>query len=49
MIKIYHSPRCKKSRKGLTALESLNKTFAIIKYLDNKLTAIQLIEILKKN
>lgn len=34
MIKIYHNPRCKKSREGLSILEESGKDFKIIKYLD---------------
>jgi arsenate reductase len=35
MIKIYHNPRCRKSREGLTILENSGKEFEIVKYLDN--------------
>ena len=34
MIKIYHNPRCRKSREGLAILVESKKEFAIIKYLD---------------
>jgi len=34
MIKIYHNPRCRKSREGLAILAESKKEFAIIKYLD---------------
>lgn len=34
MIKIYHNPRCKKSREGLAILEESGNDFEIIKYLD---------------
>ena len=34
MIKIYHNPRCRKSREGLTVLENSGKEFEIVKYLD---------------
>ncbi len=34
MIKIYHNPRCKKSREGLEAIEKSGKEFEIIRYLD---------------
>jgi arsenate reductase (glutaredoxin) len=45
MIKIYHNPRCRKSREGLTILENSGKEFEIIYYLDTipsekELTAI---------
>ena len=35
MIKIYHNPRCRKSREGLALLESKNVEFEIVKYLEN--------------
>ncbi|WP_291869036.1 arsenate reductase (glutaredoxin) [Maribacter sp.] len=34
MIKIYHNPRCSKSRQGLQILEDSGKEFKIIKYLE---------------
>lgn len=34
MIKIYHNPRCTKSRQGVTALEASGVQFEIIKYLE---------------
>lgn len=34
MIKIYHNPRCKKSREGLAILEASGNEFEIVKYLD---------------
>ena len=33
MIKIYHNPRCRKSREGLQILEQSGKPFEIIQYL----------------
>jgi arsenate reductase len=38
MIKIYHNPRCSKSRQGLALLEESGKEFELIKYLDNPLS-----------
>lgn len=35
MLKIYHNPRCKKSREGLAILEESGEDFQIIKYLEN--------------
>lgn len=32
MIKIYHNPRCRKSREGLQILEESGKTFEIVQY-----------------
>jgi len=34
MIKIYHNPRCRKSREGLEILENSGKPFEIVKYLE---------------
>jgi arsenate reductase len=48
MIKIYHNPRCTKSRDGLCEIELLNQPFEIIKYLDNPFTKEELIDVLKK-
>ncbi|SHI52882.1 arsenate reductase [Mesonia phycicola] len=46
MIKIYHNPRCSKSREGLKMLEESGKDFQIIKYLDTPLSASEIKEIL---
>lgn len=48
MIKIYHNPRCTKSREGLCEIEDLNQPFEIIKYLDNPFTKEELVDVLKK-
>lgn len=42
MIKIYHNPRCSKSRQGVTLLEKSGKDFEIVKYLDDVFTTDQL-------
>jgi len=34
MIKIYHNPRCRKSREGLTLVEASGQPFEIVYYLD---------------
>ena len=47
MIKIYHNPRCSKSRQGLQLLQDSKQEFEIIKYLDNPLSKAQLLEIIK--
>jgi arsenate reductase len=47
MIKIYHNPRCSKSRQGLAIVEKSGKEFEVIKYLENVPTEKELIEILK--
>lgn len=46
MIKIYHNPRCQKSREALAILEASNKKFEIINYLENSPTKTELKEIL---
>jgi arsenate reductase len=38
MIKIYHNPRCSKSRQGLEILENSKVNFEIVEYLKNPLT-----------
>jgi len=35
MIKIYHNPRCRKSREGLALLETSGQKFEIVRYLEN--------------
>jgi len=60
MIKIYHNPRCSKSRQGLAILENSGKDFEIVKYLEDKLDietletiisklGIQPIDLIRKN
>lgn len=34
MIKIYHNPRCKKSREGLQIIEESGKEYEVVKYLE---------------
>lgn len=46
MIKIYHNPRCTKSRQGVALLEEKKETFEIIKYLDTIPTEEELTEII---
>jgi arsenate reductase len=46
MLKIYHNPRCRKSREGLAILEASGKEFDIVKYLDNPLSVEALTEII---
>jgi len=48
MIKIYHNPRCSKSRQGLAIVENAKVDFEIIKYLITPLTASELKDIIKK-
>ena len=44
----YHIPRCSKSREGLKILESINKDIRIKFYLSEKISFIELEEIIKK-
>jgi arsenate reductase len=48
MIKIYHNPRCSKSRKGLAYLEEKGLDVDVVKYLDNPPSREELIEIIAK-
>lgn len=47
MLKIYHNPRCSKSRQGLEILENLQLDFEIIKYLDHPLTIDELTKLVR--
>lgn len=47
MIKIYHNPRCSKSRQGVELLEKSGNDFEIIKYLEEVPTESELTEIIK--
>jgi arsenate reductase len=47
MIKIYHNPRCAKSREGVAVLENTGKEFEIVKYLETVLSEKELTEIIK--
>nr|WP_299172818.1 arsenate reductase (glutaredoxin) [uncultured Allomuricauda sp.] len=42
MIKIYHNPRCRKSREGLEYLEKTGENFEVVRYLENVPTATEL-------
>lgn len=46
-MKIYHNPRCSKSRQGLAILEASKLPFETIKYLDTPVTENELTEIIK--
>ncbi|PQB07102.1 arsenate reductase (glutaredoxin) [Polaribacter filamentus] len=47
MIKIYHNPRCTKSRQGLAILENSRKEFEVVKYLDTIPSEKELTEIVQ--
>lgn len=47
MIKIYHNPRCSKSRQGLSILENSDKEFEIVKYLENVPSEHELTDVIK--
>lgn len=46
MIKIYHNPRCTKSRQGLEAVEKSGEQFEVVKYLENIPTKDELRQVL---
>lgn len=46
MIKIYHNPRCRKSREGLDLLEKSGQKFEVIKYLEDVPTKEELRRVL---
>ena len=48
MIKIYHNPRCTKSRQALQLLEEKGVAYEIVKYMDEPLTPDTLKSVLKK-
>ena len=47
-MKIYHNPRCRKSREGIKYLESKKINFEVIDYIKNNLSLDQIRNILKK-
>ncbi len=48
MLRIYHNPHCKKSRAGLQYLQGSGRSFEIVEYLKNRLTASELEKLLIK-
>ena len=46
MIKIYHNPRCRKSREGLAIVESSGKDFEIVNYLEEVPSKNELLKVL---
>jgi arsenate reductase (glutaredoxin) len=49
MLKIFHNPRCRKSREGLEFLKSRSSGFTLIEYLKTGLSCKDLQEILLKS
>jgi len=47
-MKIYHNPRCKKSRAGLAFLEEKSTDFEIVNYLKEGIREDEIKEIIKK-
>jgi arsenate reductase (glutaredoxin) len=48
MLKIYHNPRCKKSREGLTYLQAKTDEYVLVEYLKSGLKEDDIKEILLK-
>ena len=48
MYKIYHNPRCKKSRAGLQYLKDNNVEYEIVEYLNDPISEAELKDILVK-
>lgn len=48
MIKIYHNPRCSKSRQGVKYLEEKGLEFEVIQYLKDELNEVELKELIQK-
>ena len=48
MLRIYHNPRCTKSREGLSILEKSGKEYEVVKYLDNPPSYMELCAIVGK-
>lgn len=46
MMTIYHNPRCRKSREGLSILENSGNAFEVRKYLDDRLSFEELKQII---
>lgn len=48
MLRIYHNPRCRKSREGLAILEDSGEDFKIVNYLETPLHYMELAAIIGK-
>jgi len=47
-MKIYHNPRCSKSRQGLAILQESNQDFEIVNYMNDPVSSDELRELLQK-
>ena len=47
-LKIYHNPRCRKSREALQYLEETMQSFDIINYIDKRLSKAEIEQLLKE-
>ena len=47
MIKIYHNPRCRKSREALKLIEESGEPFQIVQYLKEPLTVAELLKLVE--
>ncbi|MDG1053268.1 MAG: arsenate reductase (glutaredoxin) [Flavobacteriaceae bacterium] len=47
-LKIYHNPRCRKSREALHYLEETKQSFDIINYIENSLSKSDIKQLLKE-
>ncbi len=47
-MKIYHNPRCSKSRQGLEILKNSNQDFEVVEYLKTPLTFSELEQLIAK-
>lgn len=48
MVKIYHNPRCSKSREGLAILNEGKEDFEIVEYMKQPLSMDEISELIKK-
>lgn len=48
MIKVYHNPRCRKSRAGLEYVKSQTKLFEVVDYLNKTLSVAELENLIMK-
>ena len=47
-LKIYHNPRCRKSKEALQYLEETKQSFDIINYIDKRLSKAEIEQLLKE-